>query len=87
VKNRDTINVFTIGHSTRTVENFIGLLKENNVSLVIDIRTIPRSRHNPQFNSDTLTDTLNKAGVSYQHVAGLGGLRHAHPKLAESGLA
>jgi uncharacterized protein (DUF488 family) len=69
----------TIGHSTRTAEDFIRLLEENNVSLVVDIRTIPRSRHNPQFNSDTLPDTLKKVGINYQYMAGLGGLRHAHP--------
>lgn len=81
MKNRtpDTNIIFTIGHSTRTVEDFIYLLKENNVTRIIDIRTIPRSRHNPQFNSDTLPDTLSKAGISYQHIAGLGGLRHVQP--------
>ena len=61
------------------MEDFIHLLKENNVARIIDIRTIPRSRHNPQFNDNTLPNTLSKAGISYQHIAGLGGLRHAHP--------
>jgi uncharacterized protein (DUF488 family) len=81
VKNyaHSTGTILTIGHSTRTVEDFINLLKKNNVDRIIDIRTIPRSRHNPQFNGDTLPDTLSKAGISYQHIAGLGGLRHAHP--------
>ena len=72
----DTNTVFTIGHSTRTLEDFIQLLGDNSVARVIDIRTIPRSRHNPQFNGDTLPDTLRKAGISYQHILGLGGLRH-----------
>jgi uncharacterized protein (DUF488 family) len=81
VKNhaRSTGIILTIGHSTRTVEDFIHLLKENNVAQIIDIRTVPRSRHNPQFNSNTLPDTLSKAGISYQHIAGLGGLRRARP--------
>ncbi len=67
--------IFTIGHSTRSAEDFIQLLKENDVTRVIDIRTIPRSRHNPQFNADTLRDTLSQAGISYLPMAGLGGLR------------
>ena len=79
VNDRDNNTLFTIGHSTRTVEDFIQLLKENNVARVIDIRTITRSRHNPQFSGDTLPETLSKVSLSYQPMAGLGGLRHAHP--------
>lgn len=77
--------IFTIGHSVRPIEEFIQLLKENNVAHVIDIRTVPRSRHNPQFNGDTLPDTLNKASLSYQHMEGLGGLRRSHPGSPNSG--
>ena len=69
--------VLTIGHSTRTVEEFIGLLQAHAVSRVIDVRTVPRSRHNPQFNKASLPRVLNKAGLGYIHVPGLGGLRHA----------
>jgi uncharacterized protein (DUF488 family) len=69
--------VLTIGHSTRTIEEFIDLLKAHAVSRVVDVRTIPRSRHNPQFNKDSLPDSLKKAGLGYIHVPGLGGLRHA----------
>jgi uncharacterized protein (DUF488 family) len=68
--------ILTIGHSTRTLEGFIELLKSNGVTLVIDIRTIPRSHHNPQFNIETLPESLKAAGIGYQHMRGLGGLRH-----------
>src|ERR1035441_8434846 len=69
--------VMTIGHSTRTLEEFIGLLQAHAVSLVADVRTIPRSRHNPQFNKDSLPGELKKASLGYVHLSGLGGLRHA----------
>jgi uncharacterized protein (DUF488 family) len=69
--------VLTIGHSTRTVEEFIGLLQAHGVSRVIDVRTVPRSRHNPQFNKTSLPGSLKKAGLGYVHMPGLGGLRHA----------
>jgi len=69
--------VLTIGHSTRTLEEFIGLLQRHAVSRVIDVRTVPRSRHNPQFNKASLPGSLKKAGLSYVHLPGLGGLRHA----------
>ncbi len=69
--------VFTIGHSTRAIEEFIGLLKANGVRQVLDIRTIPKSRHNPQFNNDSLADSLEAAGIGYVHIKELGGLRHA----------
>jgi uncharacterized protein (DUF488 family) len=69
--------VMTIGHSTRTLEEFIGLLQRHAVSRVIDVRTVPRSRHNPQFNKASLPGSLKKAGLSYVHLPGLGGLRHA----------
>ena len=70
--------VVTIGHSNRAIEEFIALLWTNEVAEVIDVRTIPRSRHNPQFNLDTLPASLAAAGIKYSHRAGLGGLRHAH---------
>ena len=67
----------TIGHSTRTLKEFIGLLQAHAVSLVVDVRTVPRSRHNPQFNQASLPGALKKTGVEYIHLPGLGGLRHA----------
>jgi uncharacterized protein (DUF488 family) len=69
--------VLTIGHSTRTLDEFIALLKAHAVTLVVDVRTIPRSRHNPQFDEDSLPDSLKKVGIGYVHKPGLGGLRHA----------
>ena len=68
--------VFTIGHSTRPIEDFIELLKAHCVKRVIDIRTIPRSRHNPQFNRESLAQSLRAAGIGYTHIKKLGGLRH-----------
>ncbi|MCL5961994.1 MAG: DUF488 domain-containing protein [Chloroflexi bacterium] len=75
---RTTATVFTIGHATRTLDELIHLLKEHGVSRVVDVRTVPRSRHNPQFNGDTLPETLKAAGIEYLHASGLGGLRHPH---------
>src|ERR1035437_751583 len=77
--------VMTIGHSTRTLDEFIGLLQAHAVTRVVDVRTIPRSRHNPQFNKDSLPDSLKKAGLCYVHMAGLGGLRHAKADSINSG--
>ncbi len=68
--------VLTVGHSTRAIEDFIRLLQAHGVSCVADVRTIPRSRHNPQFNEESLPKSLRKAGIGYVHLAGLGGLRH-----------
>jgi uncharacterized protein (DUF488 family) len=68
--------VQTIGHSTRTIEEFIALLQAHAVTRVVDVRTVPRSRHNPQFNRETLPVSLQPAGIGYVHVAELGGLRH-----------
>jgi len=69
--------VMTIGHSTRMLVEFIRLLQAHAVSCVVDVRTVPRSRHNPQFNQASLPRTLKKAGLEYVHMPGLGGLRHA----------
>jgi uncharacterized protein (DUF488 family) len=67
--------LFTVGHSTRTAEEFIELLKAHRIELLVDVRTVPRSRHNPQFNRDTLPETLRRAGMGYLHLGELGGLR------------
>lgn len=69
--------IFTVGHSTRTFEEFVALLKEYGINQLIDIRTIPRSRHNPQFNRETLATMLRNRGIGYRHMSKLGGLRHA----------
>jgi len=67
--------IFTVGHSTRSADDFVGLLKAHRIELLVDVRTVPRSRHNPQFNRDTLPVTLRQAGIEYMHLAELGGLR------------
>jgi len=69
--------VLTVGHSTRPIEVFAGLLKSNGVTHLIDVRTVPRSRHNPQFNLDALPGSLREGGIAYSHVPGLGGFRQA----------
>ncbi len=66
---------YTIGHSTRAVEELVALLHEANADLVVDVRTMPRSRTNPQFNADTLPAALTPHDICYRHIAKLGGLR------------
>jgi uncharacterized protein (DUF488 family) len=69
------LTILTIGHSTRTLEEFVELLEAYDVTLVMDVRTVPRSRHNPQFNKETLPNTLRSYGVKYIHMPDIGGLR------------
>jgi uncharacterized protein (DUF488 family) len=69
------MTVWTIGHSTRTIEEFAALLRENGVDFVVDIRTVPRSRTNPQYNREALPASLEPLGIGYRHLAALGGLR------------
>jgi len=66
---------FTIGHSTRPITVFVDLLKEADVHLVVDVRTVPRSRTNPQYNTDVLPRSLMETQIGYEHIAALGGLR------------
>jgi uncharacterized protein (DUF488 family) len=68
--------IFTIGHSTRTIGEFLALLRQEAVDLLVDVRSIPRSRANPQFNADALPAALAEAGIAYRHLPALGGLRH-----------
>lgn len=75
---RSEITVLTIGHSTRTLDEFLSLLEKYQVSLVADVRTVPRSRHNPQFNKETFPESLQAKGVRYVHMPELGGLRRAN---------
>lgn len=67
--------IHTIGHSTRPIDEFIALLKTNGVEVLVDIRTIPRSRHNPQFEQGSLESSLGEAGLGYRYIKSLGGLR------------
>lgn len=67
--------IFTIGHSTREIEAFIDLLEAHDITQLVDIRTIPKSRHNPQYGQDELSASLGKAGIGYVYFKALGGLR------------
>jgi uncharacterized protein (DUF488 family) len=71
----DTNTFFTIGHSTRTIAEFVDLLRESRVDFVVDVRSMPRSRTNPQFNGDSLPEALAPWQIGYEHIAALGGLR------------
>ena len=77
MKASETPAVLTIGHSTRTWKAFLDLLRAHRVKRVIDVRSIPRSIHNPQFNRETLSKKLRAARIGYVHLRKLGGLRHA----------
>ena len=70
------VTFFTIGHSTRPTGEFVGLLQSAGVQLLVDVRTVPRSRRNPQFNREVLPTTLADFEIEYEHLAALGGLRH-----------
>ena len=77
--------LLTIGHSNRTLEAFLHLLVAHGVTGLVDVRTIPQSRYNPQFNRETLPDALAKAGIRYAHMAGLGGRRQPRPDSHNAG--
>ncbi|MRR17110.1 MAG: DUF488 domain-containing protein [Deltaproteobacteria bacterium] len=70
------MTVYTIGHSTRSIESFIRMLRTHAIKKVVDIRAIARSRHNPQYNEDELKRSLGSEDIEYVHCPGLGGLRH-----------
>jgi uncharacterized protein (DUF488 family) len=70
--------ICTIGHSNRSIATFLDLLEHNQVTHVLDVRTVPRSRHNPQFNRDTLPASLATHRIAYTYLPALGGLRHTH---------
>jgi uncharacterized protein (DUF488 family) len=69
--------VYTIGHSTQTVDEFVDTLRAYGIGRLVDVRTIPRSSHNPQFNMDKLGKLLRNRRIAYRHMPELGGLRHA----------
>jgi uncharacterized protein (DUF488 family) len=75
----------TIGHSNRPIEEFLGMLQAHGVDLLVDVRTVPRSRYNPQFNRETLPASLADAGIEYRHMPGLGGLRHPRKDSSNTG--
>jgi uncharacterized protein (DUF488 family) len=71
-----TGTVYLVGHSTTSIEKFLEILQAHSISALVDIRTVPKSRHNLQFNSESLRVTLQEAGIDYVHLKELGGLRH-----------
>ena len=75
---------FTIGHATRPLATFVELLNEAGVQLVVDVRTAPRSRTNPQFDRETLAESLATFGIEYRHIAGLEGLRPRQKQIPAS---
>jgi uncharacterized protein (DUF488 family) len=75
---------FTVGHSTRPISEFVELLRQADAQFVVDVRTIPRSRANPQFNSDRLRLSLSESSIGYEHIAELGGLRPLNPNVFRS---
>jgi uncharacterized protein (DUF488 family) len=85
IRNVNTEIVCTIGHSNRPIEEFIDLLRQNEVAVLLDIRTVPKSRHNPQFGQDQLPLSLKEAGIAYRQMPGLGGLRRALKDSPNSG--
>ena len=79
------MTVFTIGHSTRCIEEFIDLVAAHAIERLIDVRKIPQSRHNPQFGREQLSASLEHAGVHYTHLPGLGGLRRPRKDSTNTG--
>lgn len=77
--------MLSVGHSTRSLADFLNLLQAHAVTLIADVRTVPRSQHNPQFNQDTLAAAARNAGIQYVHFPGLGGLRHAQRDSVNTG--
>lgn len=77
-------SIYTIGHSTHPIDEFIAILKSEEIEFLVDVRTIPRSRTNPQFNKDALPGPLEKEGILYRHIAALGGLRSKQKTMIES---
>jgi uncharacterized protein (DUF488 family) len=76
--------IYTIGHSTRTAEEFVGLLREHGVRRLVDVRRFPGSRRHPQFGRDALAATLAEAGIAYRHEEALGGRRAGDPSAGPS---
>jgi uncharacterized protein (DUF488 family) len=69
--------IYTVGHSTRPIDEFLRMLQAYSIETLVDIRTVPRSRHNPQFDQKNLQESVRAAGLQYIHMPSLGGLRHA----------
>lgn len=81
----DDCTILTIGHATRSLEELTALLAASDIDLLVDVRSVPRSRRNPQFNADTLPVALREAGVEYYRLPALGGWRRPHPDSPNTG--
>ncbi len=77
--------IYTIGHSTRPIADFLAMLHAFGIATLVDIRTVPKSRHNPQFGQEALTEALEADGVSYRYMKALGGLRKPWPDSPNAG--
>lgn len=84
-KNWPDGTIFTVGHSTLPIERFTALLVAYGIEMLADVRTMPRSRHNPQFNADALSTSLAAASIGYVAMPALGGLRHSRPDSPNGG--
>lgn len=73
------LEIWTVGHSTRSADELVALLRAHALERLVDVRTLPRSRRHPHFNRETLAGVLGAAGIAYAHRPGLGGLRHPRP--------
>jgi uncharacterized protein (DUF488 family) len=82
---RTTLTIWTIGHSTHSLEEFVAMLKAHDITQLVDVRTIPKSRRVHQFNADSLAAALPKLGIEYVHMKVLGGLRHAKKDSVNTG--
>ena len=80
-----TPTVYTLGHSTRSLDELVEILHAHGVTQLVDVRTVPKSRHNPQFNADTFPGALRDAGIDYVHLEALGGLRHTRKDSINTG--
>ena len=79
------LRIYTIGHSTRALDELLAMLRTRGVATLVDVRTIPRSRRNPQFARESLSESLAQASIRYLHMPGLGGLRRPRPDSINTG--
>ncbi len=82
---KTSLTIFTVGHSTHSLEEFVDMLKAHSIAQLVDVRTIPKSRRVPQFNAESLAAALPKLGIEYVHLKTLGGLRHAKKDSVNTG--
>src|SRR5580700_1586026 len=82
---KPSLTIFTVGHSTHRLEEFVDLLKAHDIARIVDVRTIPKSRRVPQFNAESMAATLPRLGIDYVHLKSLGGLRHAKKDSVNTG--